>query len=67
MGLGVPSGVPALNAKNTYYFTGRSDNFDPTQISTNPNNARFDPEGVRVSNDGESIFISDEYGPYVYQ
>ncbi|MEH1925144.1 esterase-like activity of phytase family protein [Nostoc sp.] len=67
VGLGVPNGSPALNAKNTYYFTGRSDNFDPTQISTNPNNARFDPEGVRVSNDGKSVFISDEYGPYVYQ
>ncbi|MEH2390426.1 MAG: esterase-like activity of phytase family protein [Nostoc sp.] len=67
VGLGVPSGVPALNAKNTYYFTGRSDNFDPTQISTDPNDARLDPEGVRVSNDGKSIFISDEYGPYVYQ
>lgn len=67
VGLGVPSGVPALNAKNTYYFTGRSDNFDPNKISTYPNDARFDPEGVRVSNDGDSIFISDEYGPYVYQ
>ena len=67
VGLGVPNGAPALNAKNTYYFTGRSDNFDPTKISTNPSDARFDPEGVRVSNDGESIFISDEYGPYVYQ
>ncbi|MEH2060280.1 MAG: esterase-like activity of phytase family protein [Nostoc sp.] len=67
VGLGVPNGAPALNAKNTYYFTGRSDNFDPSQISTYSNDARFDPEGVRVSNDGESIFISDEYGPYVYQ
>jgi len=66
-GLGLPSGVPTLNRNNTYYFTGRSDNFDPSQISTDPNDARFDPEGVRVSNDGESIFISDEYGPYVYQ
>ncbi len=28
-------------------------------------NARFDPELVRVSNDGKSVFISDEYGPYV--
>ena len=35
--------------------------------SGNPSNARFDPEGVRVSNDGKSVFISDEYGPYVYQ
>ncbi len=30
-------------------------------------NARFDPESVRVSNDGKSVFISDEYGPYVRQ
>ena len=62
------SGVPALNAiNNTNYFTGRSDNFDSTMNSLNPNNARLDPEGIRVSNDGKSVFISDEYGPYVYQ
>jgi hypothetical protein len=62
------SGVPALNAaNNTYYFTGRSDGFDAGQPSSNPNNGRFDPEGVRVSNDGKSVFISDEYGPYVKQ
>ncbi|WP_414514811.1 esterase-like activity of phytase family protein [Nostoc sp. PCC 9305] len=66
-GLGVPSGVPALNSNNKNYFTGRSDNFNPTQISTYTNNARFDPEGVRVSNSGEQIFISDEYGPYIYE
>jgi hypothetical protein len=28
---------------------------------------RFNPESIRVSNDGKSAFISDEYGPYVYQ
>ncbi|MDL2356303.1 MAG: esterase-like activity of phytase family protein [Pseudomonadota bacterium] len=62
------SGAPALNAINqTSYFTGRSDNFDPGQSSLNPNNGRFDPEGARVSNDGKSVFISDEYGPYIYQ
>jgi hypothetical protein len=61
-------GTPALNAvNNTHYFTGRSDNFDPAQSSANPNNARFDPEGVRVSKDGKSVFISDEYGPYINQ
>ena len=49
------------------YFTGRSDNFDATKTSTNPSNGRLDPEGVRVSRDGKSVFISDEYGPYVYQ
>jgi hypothetical protein len=62
------SGAPALNAVNhTHYFTGRSDNFDPTQLSTFPDNARLDPEGIRVSNNGKMVFISDEYGPYVHQ
>ena len=36
-------------------------------MSTNPSDARLDPEGVRVSRDGRSVFISDEYGPYVYE
>lgn len=67
-GLNIGSGVPVLNAINQrQYFSGRSDNFDPNQTSLNPNNGRFDPEGVRVSNDGRSIFVADEYGPYVYQ
>lgn len=62
------SGTPALNAvNNTHYFTGRSDNFDADKTSLNSDNGRFDPEGVRVSNDGKSVFISDEYGPYVVQ
>lgn len=62
------NGAPALNLINqTNYFTGRSDNFDPNKSSLNPNNGRLDPEGARVSNDGKSVFISDEYGPYIYQ
>lgn len=61
------SGAPALNGKHTFHFAGRSDNFDENFPSTNPNNGRLDPEGVRVANDGRSVFISDEYGPYVYQ
>lgn len=62
------SGAPALNAVNhTHYFTGRSDNFDSFMPSTNPGNARLDPESIRLSNDGKTVFISDEYGPYVYQ
>ena len=61
------SGVPALNTINgTNYFTGRSDGFGAGSSSTS-SNARLDPESVRVSNDGKSVFISDEYGPYVYQ
>src|SRR5499427_129978 len=67
-GVGLGSGAPALNAvDDTHYFTGRSDNFDPSKSSTNPANARLDPEGIRVANHGRSVFISDEYGPYVYE
>jgi hypothetical protein len=61
-------GAPALNAvDHTHYFTGRSDNFDATKVSTNPANARLDPEGIRVSSDGRRVYVSDEYGPYVYE
>jgi hypothetical protein len=64
----LPTGVPALNAINhAHYFTGRSDGFDPTQVSASAIDGRFDPESIRVANDGESVFVSDEYGPYVYQ
>jgi hypothetical protein len=62
-GLGVGSGAPAQNRWLLHYFTGRSDNFDPDQTSGNPNDARLDPESIRVSNDGLTVFISDEYGP----
>jgi hypothetical protein len=66
-GLGVGSGVPPVNNPIQNFFTGRSDNFDATKNSGNPANARFDTESIRVSNDGSSVFISDEYGPYIYQ
>jgi hypothetical protein len=62
------SGVPALNAiDHTYYFSGRSDNFDPSRNSGNPRDGRLDPESIRVSNDRQHVYVSDEYGPYVYQ
>jgi hypothetical protein len=48
------------------YFNGRSDNFGAGN-SLNTNNARLDPEGIRVSPDGKSVFVADEYGPYLYQ
>ena len=60
------TGAPAQNTAGKNYFSGRSDNFGPGN-SLNPANARFDPEGLRVSNDGDSVFVSDEYGPYVRQ
>jgi hypothetical protein len=66
-GLGVGSGVPPVNNFLQHFFTGRSDNFDAAHNSGDANDARFDTEGIRVSNDGLSVFISDEYGPYIYQ
>ncbi|HVU24375.1 MAG TPA: esterase-like activity of phytase family protein [Opitutus sp.] len=64
----VGSGAPALNAiDHTYYYSGRSDNFNGSQLSTYRQNARLDPEGIRVSNNGAFVYISDEYGPFVRQ
>ncbi len=63
---GLASGIPSINTAVRQYFTGRSDGFVPGP-SGNPNNARLDPEAIRMSNDGKTAFIADEYGPYVYQ
>ncbi|WP_294335098.1 esterase-like activity of phytase family protein [uncultured Sphingomonas sp.] len=65
-GTPIGSGAPVVNTAGHYYFSGRSDNYG-AGASSNPLDARFDPEAVRVSNDGKSVFISDEYGPYVRQ
>jgi len=66
-GLGVGDGAPAENNLLTHHFSGRSDNFDPAASSGSTRDGRLDPEGIRLSNDGLSVFVSDEYGPYVYQ
>ncbi|MBT2187768.1 esterase-like activity of phytase family protein [Sphingobium nicotianae] len=68
-GDGTAYGLPAgdwVNTPGKYYFTGRSDNFG-SGLSTNPAFARFDPESIRVSADGKTVFVSDEYGPFVRQ
>jgi hypothetical protein len=44
-------------------FTGNAGAFD---AANSPASLRFDPEGVRVGRTG-TIFISDEYGPFVYE
>lgn len=65
---GLPDGTPALNrTRRNHYFTGRADAFDPKAPSTSPGDGRLDPEGIRVSPDGRSVDISDEYGPFVYR
>lgn len=63
---GLPPGAPPENAAGKFYFTGRSDNF-ASGLSTDPSFARLDPECIRVAPDGNSVYIADEYGPYVYQ
>jgi uncharacterized repeat protein (TIGR01451 family) len=63
---GLPPGAPPENTASKFYFTGRSDNFG-AGLSTNPGFARLDPECIRVAPDGNSVYIADEYGPYVYQ
>ncbi|MEJ0020615.1 MAG: esterase-like activity of phytase family protein [Acetobacteraceae bacterium] len=65
--VGLGSGAPAQNTGSQFYFSGRSDNFNPAMSSANPNNARLDPESIRVSNNGAFAYVSDEYGPYVYE
>jgi len=65
--LAVGPGAPEQNTHSKHYFSGRSDNFDPNRNSGDPHNARLDTESIRLSNDGDSVFISDEYGPYVYE
>lgn len=65
--VGLGTGAPALNDASTFYLSGRSDNFEPTTLSTDPSDARLDPESIRASADGASVYISDEYGPYIYE
>jgi hypothetical protein len=66
-GLGVGPGAPVINTPSRSYFSGRSDNFDRNQSSGNSSNARLDSEGIRLSADGKRVYISDEYGPYLYE
>ncbi len=46
-------------------FTGLSSVFDTPY--TTDGTRRFDPEGVVLDRSGTSIYISDEYGPYIRQ
>jgi hypothetical protein len=62
---GLGDGAPAINHSGVYYFTGRADNFAAGKSSDDPANARLDPEGLRVSNDGRRVYVSDEYGPSI--
>lgn len=45
-------------------FTGAASAFDPTN---SPRGLRFDPEGIRADACGKGVYISDEYGPFIYR
>ena len=53
-----------LKSERRRVFTGSAAAFDPTN---SPASVRLDPEGVRVANCGGSFFVSDEYGPFLYE
>lgn len=59
--------MPPVNGKNKHYFSGRSDNFSAATDSLSPADGRLDPEGIRVSYNGKRVYLTDEYGPYVYE
>lgn len=58
--------VPSGDKPSRHYFSGRSDNFDPSTNSLDRTDARFDPEGIRVSRNGRFVYVSDEYGTYLF-
>ncbi|WP_049622738.1 esterase-like activity of phytase family protein [Frateuria defendens] len=66
-GVNLPDGTSRLNRPFRHYFSGRSDNADPAHDSGWPLDARLDPEGIRMDAGGEAVYVSDEYGPYVYK
>lgn len=46
------------------YFNGNSGRFDTNNSTAS---LRYDPEGVRLAKNGASFYVSDEYGPFVYE
>lgn len=66
---GIWSVTPTLNTTRLLrtgqdYFTGSAAAHDAANSSAS---LRFDPESVRVDACGRSIYVSDEYGPFLYQ
>ncbi|HEV3298047.1 MAG TPA: esterase-like activity of phytase family protein [Planctomycetaceae bacterium] len=56
-------GTTLLTASDGKPLLGVSTAFDPKRPD---GNHRFDPEGIRLGPSG-SVYISDEYGPYVFE
>jgi hypothetical protein len=58
------TGTRLMRAGQRAYFTGSAAAFDATNSS---GSLRLDPEGLRASSCGDTIFVSDEYGPFLYE
>jgi hypothetical protein len=57
-------GTQLLRTEDGRAFTGRADAFDATN---SPQSLRLDPEGIRMGACGNTAYICDEYGPYLYE
>ena len=57
-------GVRLLSAGHDKMFTGNAAAFDPTG---SPSSLRLDPEGIRAAGCWGKFYVSDEYGPFVYE
>lgn len=53
-----------LRNESSDNFVGLSSAFDSTN---SPASLRLDPEGLRVGPSGTTVFVSDEFGPFVYE
>lgn len=53
-----------LSDEAGHHMTGDASAYDAVN---SPASLRMDSEGLRVSPDGKSVFISDEYGPFIHQ
>lgn len=62
--LPVLRGTTLLRGGERSFYTGSSKAFDPSGSTAS---LRFDPEGVRASRCGNSVYVSDEYGPFLYE
>ncbi|WP_428313207.1 esterase-like activity of phytase family protein [Hydrocarboniphaga sp.] len=58
------SGTSLLSNKSGEQYTGYNLEFDATGST---DSLRLDPEGIRADHCGDSVYVSDEYGPYLYQ
>lgn len=57
-------GTLLLKSEDGSRFTGSAATFDATGST---DSLRFDPEGVRLARCGGKFYVSDEYGPYLYE